>query len=119
MLLSVTSPAKSLNKAYLKQSVKREQIEEFKKNLALLFDRINEKESEEHLKNIVSDFLKDTWYRGSFEINTKDRKDLVIHNGKSSSDTVGVIVEVKGPSNTAEMISPDRPNAKAMHQLLR
>jgi adenine-specific DNA-methyltransferase len=28
-----------------------------------LFERINEKESEEHLKNIVSDFLKDTYYK--------------------------------------------------------
>ena len=37
MRLSVSSPAKSLNKAYLKQSVKREQIEAFKTNLALLF----------------------------------------------------------------------------------
>ena len=59
MKLTCTSPARSLNKAYLKQSVKREQIELFKTNLARLFDRIRNDETEEHLKNIVADFLKD------------------------------------------------------------
>ena len=90
-------PSASLNKAFRKTSLKRDQIELFKLNLKHLFDRINEQESEEHLKNIVSDFLKDTWYKNLYEINTKGRADLVIHNGKSSSDTVGVIFEVKRP----------------------
>jgi len=118
MKLIINSPAKSLNKAYLKQSIKRDQIELFKANLARLFDRVNEKESEENLKNIVSDFLKDTWYKVGYEINTKERADLVIHNGKSATDPVGVIAEVKRPTNRTEMISPDRPNAKALHELL-
>ena len=118
MKLNPLPPAESLNKAYLKQSLKREQVELFKANLALLFNRVNEKESEENLKNIVSDFLKDTYYKNSYEINTKERADLVIHNGKSSTDKVGVIVEVKRPTNKTEMISPDRPNAKALHELL-
>jgi adenine-specific DNA-methyltransferase len=118
MRLNPLSPSKALSKAYLKQSVKREQIELFRANLARLLDKVNEKESEEHLKNLVSDFLKDTWYKNSFEINTKDRADLVIHNGVSAAETVGVLVEVKRPSNKNEMISADRPNAKALHELL-
>ncbi|MGD0844092.1 MAG: type II restriction endonuclease, partial [Geobacteraceae bacterium] len=116
-LLPVT-PAKSLNKAYLKQSIKRDHIELFKANLIRLFERIRIEEHEEHLKNIVADFLKDTWYKPAFEINTSKRTDLVIHNGKSSDDQVGVIVETKKPSNRAEMITPERPNAKALHELL-
>lgn len=118
MKLQMLSPAKSLNKAYLRQSLKRDQIELLKANLARLLDKVNEKESEEHLKNLVSEFLKDTWYGSDFEINTKDRADLVIHNGPSSSDTVGVLIEVKRPANRNEMISPERPNAKALHELL-
>jgi hypothetical protein len=118
MKLVIHSPVKSLSKAYLKQSLKREQIELFKANLALMFERIRTDEHEEHLKNIVSDFLKDTWYKQTNEINTSGRTDLVIHNGKSSSDTVGVLIEVKRPGNKNEMISPDRPNAKALHELL-
>lgn len=118
MKLLPISPAKALNKAYLKQSLKRDQVELFKEKLARMFERIRPDEHEEHLKNIVSDFLKDTWYKQTNEINTSGRTDLVIHIGKSSSDTVGVLIEVKHPGNKNEMISPDRPNAKALHELL-
>jgi hypothetical protein len=118
MKLVLYPPAKNLSKAYLKQSLQREQIETFKNNLSRLFERLKPGESEEHLKNIVADFLKDTWYKPDFEINTSGRADLVIHNGKSSNDPVGVIIEVKRPDNTAEMITPERPNAKALHELL-
>jgi len=118
MKLTLLTSSKFLGKAYLKQSLKREQIDLFNSSLARLFERIKEGESEEHLKNIVADFLKDTWYKPAYEINTSGRADLVIHNGKSSADSVGVIIEVKRPSNTTEMISPERPNVKALHELL-
>ncbi len=118
MKLQLLSPAKALNKAYLRQSLKRDQIELFKANLTRMFERLRSDEHEEHLKNIVADFLKETWYKPGFEINTSKRADLVIHNGKSSDDSIGVIIETKKPSNRAEMISPERPNAKALHELL-
>ncbi len=118
MKLTIIPLAKSINKAYLKQSLRRDQIELFKTNFFRMFERIRNDEHEEHLKNILSDFLKDTWYKQSNEINTSGRTDLVIHNGKSSSDTVGVLIEVKRPGNSSEMISPDRPNAKVLHELL-
>ena len=118
MKLSITSPGKSLNKAYLKQSLKREQVESFKANLARMFERIRTDEHEEHLKNIVSDFLKDTWYKQTNEINTSGRADLAIHTGTTSTTPVGVLIEVKRPGNKNEMISPERPNAKALHELL-
>ncbi len=118
MKLSINSPVKSLSKAYLKQSLRREQIELFKVNLARMFERIRTDEHEEHLKNIVSDFLKDTWYKQTNEINTSGRADLAIHNGTTSTTSVGVLIEVKRPTNKNEMISPERPNAKALHELL-
>jgi adenine-specific DNA-methyltransferase len=118
MKLSINSPVKPLSKAYLKQSLKREQIELFKANLARMFERIRTDEHEEHLKNIVSDFLKDTWYKQTNEINTSGRADLAIHNGTTSTSSVGVLIEVKRPTNRNEMISPERPNAKALHELL-
>jgi len=118
MKLQPQSLKKSLNKAYLKEKTNRSDIENFKANFIKLFDRINEQESEEHLKNIVADFFKDTWYKDKYEINTKDRKDLVIHTGKTAKEPVGVILEVKKPSNKAEMISIEKPNAKAMHELI-
>src|ERR1035437_272691 len=122
MKLEILKPAKSLNKAYLKQDLKRNQIELFKSNLTTLFSRANEadkkKESEEHFKNLVADFLKDTFYKPQNEVNTSGRTDLVIYNGKSSSYTVGVIIQAKRPTNATEMITRQKPNSKALHELL-
>ena len=118
MKLELIKPIKALNKAYLKEKVSRNHIELFKKNLQQLLCRINEQESEEHLKNVIADFLKDTWYKEQFEINTKDRNDLVIHTGKTTKDAVGVILEVKKPSNKAEMMTAARPNTKALQELV-
>ncbi|MBC7388423.1 MAG: Eco57I restriction-modification methylase domain-containing protein [Opitutaceae bacterium] len=118
MKLSLFSPKQSLNKAYLKEKVSRTDIELFKKNLTILSSKINEQESEEHHKYPVADFLKDTWYKDQFEINTKGRSDFVIHSGKTTKEPVGVIIEVKRPTNKSEMMSLAKPNAKAMHELI-
>ena len=62
MDLNILKPRKALNKAFLKVKTSRREIELFKINLIGLLDKINEKESEEFHKNLVSDFLKNTWY---------------------------------------------------------
>ena len=51
------SPRKALNKAYLKVKPTRQYIEKFKGNLKLLLEQINEAESEEFHKNLISQFL--------------------------------------------------------------
>ncbi len=118
MKLELTKPIQALNNAYLKEKVSRNHIEIFKRNLQQLLGRINEQESEEHLKNVIADFLKDTWYKDQFEINTKDRNDLVIHTGKTTKEPVGVILEVKKPSNRSEMMTVAKPNSKALQELI-
>ncbi|MCX6307535.1 MAG: type II restriction endonuclease, partial [Bacteroidia bacterium] len=97
-------PRKALNKAFLKVKPNRVDIERFKTHLIQLLDRIKDAESEEFHKNLVSDFLKDTYYKQNHYINTKGRNDLVIHNGDKASTTVGVIIEAKSPTNKAEML---------------
>src|SRR5690554_3343386 len=118
MILKQLKPRKALNKAYLKLKPDRKKIDIFKTNLIELLDTINESESEEYQKNLISDFLKNTYYKDDHFINTKDRADLVIHNGKNRSSSVGVIIETKRPSNRWEMITPDEINTKAFHELL-
>jgi len=83
-----------------------------------LLDQINESESEEFHKNLVSDFLKKSGYDPNHFINTKGRYDLVIHNGKNAKSTVGVIIEAKKPTNKAEMPEQDNINVKAFQELL-
>ncbi len=121
MQLHVHTPAKSLAPAFRTQSLSRDRMERFKQQFALLRRRMADaaSESEEHLKNIVADFLKEVWYRDTHYINTRDRQDLAIHTGKTAKDPVGVILEVKRPGNRTEMISAARPNGKALHELLR
>ena len=123
MILIPQSPKKAL-KAFLKQKPLRSEIDLFKTNLIDLLDKISviEKgvtdESEEHLKNNLRDFLRDTFYRDTNTINTKDKKDLVIHLGKTTDSEVGVIIEAKRPTNIAEMVTAENPNKKAFHEII-
>lgn len=118
MKLHPLKPRKALNKAYLKVKPNRTDMERFKAELIQMLDRANEGESEEFHKNLVSDFLKKTWYEPNHFINTKGRNDLVIHNGNKSTNTVGVIIEAKKPSVKAEMPSLNNLNKKAFHELV-
>jgi len=123
MNLTTQFPKKAL-KAFLKQKPLRSEMDLFKLNLTALLDKISvienrpKDESEEHLKNDIRDFLRDTYYRDSHAINTKDKKDLVIHIGKSTVTDVGVIIEAKRPNNASEMISATNVNKKALHELI-
>ncbi|WP_307140647.1 Eco57I restriction-modification methylase domain-containing protein [Siphonobacter sp. SORGH_AS_1065] len=83
-----------------------------------MLDQVHELESEEFHKNIVSRFLEATYYSPNHYINTKGRNDLVIHNGNSSHTSVGVILEIKKPTNKAEMLSLGKLNTKAFQELL-
>ncbi|MFP4025335.1 MAG: Eco57I restriction-modification methylase domain-containing protein [Thiohalospira sp.] len=118
MNLNLVKPRKALNKAFLKVKPNRSEIENFKANLIQLLDTINESESEEFHKNLVSQFLKDTYYKDNHYINTKGRNDLVVHNGKDAKSTVGVIIEAKKPTNKTEMLRKDKINTKALQELV-
>ncbi|SHO74182.1 DUF7149 domain-containing protein [Flavobacterium cucumis] len=111
-------PRKALNKAFLKIKPNRTGIELFKQNLILLLDSIKDKESEEFHKNLISDFLKNTYYSPNHFINTKGRNDLVIHIGKEAKSNVGVIIEAKSPTNKAEMLSQKNINSKALQEMV-
>jgi len=123
MRLIPQSPKKAL-KAFLKQKPLRSEIDAFKINLITLLDKISiiekqpKDESEEHLKNNIRDFLRDTYYKDTNAINTKQKKDLVIHLDKGTDSDVGVIIEAKRPANINEMVSAESPNKKALHELI-
>lgn len=114
------TPGQSVSPAWLKVKPGREQFEQFKTKLAELIAQISgsPSESEEHHKNHVSDFLKYAFNFPTYFINTSERIDLVIHNGKSPTDSVGVIIEVKRPANQTEMPTLDNLNVKAMQELV-
>ena len=108
------------NKAFAKNKPNSEHFENFKVNLARLIDLIDEKKREDFHKNLISDFLKKTYYEDQYFINVKENSDLVIHNGKNPESTVGVIFETKKPTKTnyAEMPKVSDLNKKAFQQLV-
>ncbi len=113
MQLAAITPKQSLNKAYLKEKVTRTNIELFKNNLVEFLSGINEKQSEEYVKNLVTKFLYDTYYHGKNQINTKGRIDLAIYEDKKPV----VMIEAKRPSSS-DMVSVANLNTKATHELM-
>jgi hypothetical protein len=116
--LKLTKPIDSLSKAYFKQTVTDGELEAFTINVKNLLDNFNDKETEEHNKNLVRDFLLKTYYHDKYAINTKGKDDLVIHHDKKTDSALAVIIETKKRGNNGEMISAARPNAKALHELI-
>ena len=108
----------ALNKAFLKLKPSRSEINDFKANFKRLFTLINDNESEEYNKNLISDFLKNTYYKQAYFMNTKEHKDLVIRNGALPDNTAGVIIETKKFSNKSEMVTCENLNAKALQELV-
>ncbi|MDR1924328.1 MAG: N-6 DNA methylase [Planctomycetaceae bacterium] len=116
----ILTPRQALNKSFLKQKLKptRTGFDRFRNALVRLLDNINNSESEEFHKNLIAEFLAEAYYKPDHFINTKDRNDLVIHNGNKADSSIGVIFEVKSPSNKNEMVSVDNLNTKAFQELI-
>jgi type II restriction/modification system DNA methylase subunit YeeA len=115
-------PTKSLQLAHLRQNLIRKDVDTFKANVSALLQRVetaeNNNEREDNFKILVLDFLKETYYNRTNEVNTRGNYDLVIHQDLGANSPVSVIFEVKRPSNNAEMISVQNPNTKALQELL-
>jgi len=77
-----------------------------------------EGETEEYHKGLIKDFLANTWYNTDYAVNTKGRIDLAIYNGNTAEAKPAVLIEVKAPGNRNEMFSPERPNVKALQEVV-
>lgn len=118
MKLEKLKPKQTLNPAFRRHRPSRTEINLFKNNLLTFIEKVDETESEEHLKNIIRDFLLDTYYKGINEVNTKGRQDLAIYNGRNNESKVGVIIEAKRPKNSVEWFKGDNANCKAFQELV-
>jgi adenine-specific DNA-methyltransferase len=118
----------SLNKELLKENISFNEFNEFKTNLSKLINDTNKalsgNQGEENIKNLLSDFLKDSFYKNKHFINTMSYKgrneaDLVIHSESSNMSNVSVIIEVKTSKNNSEMLSKDIIEKKSPDNLLK
>ena len=110
--------AKSLNKAYRQVPVDRMAFDAFKNQLNILYEQISSVNTEEKLKGDLMDFLKMAFYGHNYKVSPNGDIDCAIHLGNSIDDPVGVIFEVKKPTNVSEMVTRDDLNRKAMQELL-
>ena len=110
--------AKSLNKAYRQVSIDKQSFDSFKKQLEILYRQIATIDTEEKIKGDLMDFLKLTFYGQNYKVSPNGRIDCAIHLGNSIESPVGVIIEVKMPTNASEMITRDNLNKKALQELL-
>ena len=110
--------AKSLNKAYRQIPVDRVVFDTFKKQLNILFEQISTINTEEKLKGDLMDFLKLSFYGQDYKVSPNGDIDCAIHLGNSIDNPVGVIFEVKKPTNVSEMITREDLNRKALQELL-
>lgn len=109
----------SLNKAYRRIGIPQEEVVRFKAELSNYFlQRSSQEATEEEVKQDIINFLNRTFYERKNRVSPHEHKDLVIHLGDTSSSPVGVIIEVKKPSNEGEMVTRDNLNKKAMQELL-
>lgn len=118
MNLRKLKPSKSLNKAYYKQSLSREQIELFKKELQNTFNHIDEKQDEEYHKNVIADLFKNVYCKDKYLVNVNKKEDLVIRVGNSTKEDVGVLLEFKKPTEKRDMVSAENANVKALQELV-
>ncbi|QKZ14396.1 class I SAM-dependent DNA methyltransferase [Spirosoma sp. KUDC1026] len=118
MQLRALTPAESLEKTYRLQPNTREEVDSFKRHFTRLLGHINERESEENVKDHLMDFLKEVYYKDAHVVAPKGKTDFVIHLGKDATTQAGVLFEVKRPANKGEMITRQSLNAKAFHELL-
>ena len=112
---------RALNPAYRKHKPLRKDVSNFVEQLQdclktiIYSDRQNE--SEEHLKEPIKKFFKNTFYQDNL-INTKHKVDLAIYLGKNAKSDIGVLIEAKKPSNKSEFLTESDLNRKALHELL-
>jgi len=105
---------KSLNKTFRKEQINRTDFDNFKSEFNLLLSKIDENESEEHLKYPLRDFLLRTSFLAN-EINTKGRTDLAIYSGDTNKKPINVIFEIKKPQSN-DFLTNENINCKALHE---
>ena len=109
----------SLNKAYRRIGVSPDEITRFKYVLSEYFrQRESVNADEDVVRQDIITLLNGSFYAHKNRVSPNERQDIAIHLGDTSSTPVGVIIEVKKPTNEGEMVTRDDLNRKAMHELL-
>ena len=117
MSIKLISPKKSVNSAFLKLPVSYEKMEAFKSAIVNLHKKRDPNKDEEYHKGEFRDFLKN-FFSPAYSVQVENPIDLAIFNGNDTTAKPAVIIEMKSPTNAAEMFSEQHPNTKALQELV-
>ncbi len=115
-MITFISPKKAVNAAFYRLPVLQTEMERLKSNFEIYLKSGKADESEEFHKNLIKDFLANTFFSPDYAVNTNGREDLVIFNGNNAASKPAVIIEAKSPTNLAEMFSENNRNCKALQE---
>ncbi len=121
MQLKTKSPILALKPTYRKDNIKKADFEQFIAALQRLSANmeggLGKSESEKYFEGLLNGFLADAFYKGRNEINTKTLYgNSAIDSAIYINDKVGVLIEVKEPTKTAEMISRENLYKKSFYE---
>ena len=117
MSIHFIHPKKSVNSAFLKLPVSVENMERFSASLVNLCKNRNPERDEEYHKGEIWKFLRGI-FEPDYSVQVKRPIDLAIFNGNDTNAKPAVIIEVKSPTNAAEMFSASKPNVKSLQELV-
>lgn len=116
--ITIEDALKRFDRRFYSYHVNQDKLSIFSENVKRYVDMtikaIHENESEEHLKNITNSFLKAIYPAERYEINTDKRIDSTI----KADGKVQAIIETKKPTNKSEMVTENKINVKALHEIL-
>lgn len=115
-MITFISPKKAVNAVFYRLPVLQTEMERLKSNFEIYLKSGKADESEEFHKNLIKDFLANTFFSPDYAVNTNGREDLVIFNGNNAASKPAVIIEAKSPTNLAEMFSENNRNCKALQE---
>ncbi len=118
MNITILKPVKFLRPLHRKQDISTEILGLFKQYVQTFLANIHEPSREGKQENDLRDFLNDAFYKKNYYINKKETIDWAIHNGTDAKSKVAVLIEVKKTAEKNDMLSDDKPNVKAFHELV-
>jgi len=119
--ISLREYLKIKQKSYISKKVGKAEFKKYIENLKNTYYKIVEASqnnaSEDNIKNLFTDFLKETFYNShkNVQVNTFEKIDYAI----KKNENLEVIMEFKKPSNKSEMITSNNMNKKALHEAIK